>query len=168
MGILSKETRALQNPALGAVLLWKFADAYHDASPIHSGAPMPLLFVVLPMILQENVRSVILSTRKNSSLRTFAEKFSTSKMAQADVVLALQSRMAAMKRLTMDSVQIMIGCGMATIDVETGLFIPSKTRGLKQQIPDGVDLLVRSAEYLGNWMAGLSVYETAVTLRLFF
>jgi len=168
MGILAKETRALQNPALGAALLWQFVDAYYEANPTHAGAPMPLLFVVLPMVLHEQIRSVILSTRRGSSLRAFAEKFSTSRMAQEDVILSLQSRVSSGRKLTMDSFELLMRCGMATVDPDSGRIIPSKTRGLKQQVSHSVDLLQRAAEYLGNWMGGLSVYETAVTLRLSF
>lgn len=168
MGILAKETRAVQNPALGAVLLWKFVDAYYEANPNHAGAPIPLLFVVLPMVLHEHIRSVMTSTRKGSSLRAFAEKFSSSKMAETDVVLSLQSRVSSVRELTMESLELLIRCGMATIDVKSGCMIPSKTRGLQHQVPEGVDSLLRAAEYLGNWMGPLSVYEAGATLRLSF
>jgi hypothetical protein len=88
-------------------------------------------------------------------------------MSQADVVLSLQRRINDLKVLSMDSVEIMVGSGMATIEAASGRIIPSKARGLKQEIPDGVDLLLRAAEYLGIWMSGISVYETVVTLRIF-
>jgi Family of unknown function (DUF6521) len=167
VGILSKETRLLQNPALGAVILWKFVLTYYEAHNTHEPPPFHLLFLILPMVLQESTRSVILSTRKSSSLRAFAEKFSSSQMSKADVVLSLQKRINDLKTLTMDSLEIMVGSGMATIEAESGRVIPSKARGLKQETPDGIDLLLRAAEYLGIWMSGISVYETVVTLRTF-
>jgi hypothetical protein len=168
MGVLGNEARALQNPALGSVLLWKFSSSYYETHPYHSGPPLQLLFLVLPMVFQANIREVILGTRKSSSLRAFTEKFSSSALSSSDIVLSLQNRIQRMKPLTAKSLHMIVSCGMVTIDSGSGTVIPSRARGLSQQLPAGVAPLARAAEYLGGWTSQLSLYEIAVNLRLFF
>jgi len=41
MTTLGREIHLMQNPALGAVLLWRFASAYAEAQATHSSVPLP-------------------------------------------------------------------------------------------------------------------------------
>ena len=50
MRALSKEVYAIQNPALCAVLLWRFACAYNQHHPDRAHVPLLLFFIVLPMV----------------------------------------------------------------------------------------------------------------------
>ncbi len=48
MTTILNEVQAMQNPALGAALLWRFACGFTpESSP--NGTPLPLAFVVLPL-----------------------------------------------------------------------------------------------------------------------
>jgi hypothetical protein len=168
MATLGKEARALQNPACGAVLLWAFCSEYYDSHPTHNGAPLPLTFIVVPMVLHESTRQMVLGTNPSSGLRFFAEKFSSSNVSQSDVMATLQRRVRATRQLTMESLQLLLRCDMGTIDIESGSVIPSKTRGLGTQIPVTVDPLVKAAKKLGRWTSALTMYEVAATLGLAF
>ena len=66
MSKLTKEFYNIQNPALGAYLLARFSLGYLEEN--QSMPPMPLLFVVLPMIYKKDVVDFISSTQKTSSL----------------------------------------------------------------------------------------------------
>jgi hypothetical protein len=95
MGALSQETQLVQNPALGAMLLWRFASGYERRSNIHSYAPLPLLFLVLPVTLHQETARFIASTRQASGLRAFVNKFSDSSVSKSDVLLAINDRAVA-------------------------------------------------------------------------
>lgn len=168
MGVLSREVEALQNPALGAALLWSFADEYVAVSTTNASPPIHAAFSVLPLVFHEDTRSLILSTQRGSSLRAFAEKFSQSRIGKSDLLIAVQQRMTAFRELTLESVRVLLGCGMATIHTDEGTLMPSRAHGLKTQLADDKEQLVRAARYLGGWMSSLSLYEIAVTLRLYF
>ena len=64
------EAAIVQNPALGAFALWKFGLAYQARNG--DRAVLPLAFLVLPLILHEETRQVVLSTQKSSGLTLFA------------------------------------------------------------------------------------------------
>lgn len=119
-------------------------------------------------MLHEDTRSLVLSTQRGSSLRAFAEKFSQSKIAKSDLLVSIQSRMISFRGLTLDSLGILLSCGMATIDVETSNVLPCRAHGMKTQLADDKESLVRAARYVGGWMSTLTMYEIAVTLRLYF
>lgn len=53
MTVLNRETKLIQNPALGSVLLWRFTTGYAEGSEVNSPTPLPLLFLVLPIALHQ-------------------------------------------------------------------------------------------------------------------
>jgi len=168
MGVLSREVEITQNAALGASLLWSFADEHVAISATHAGPPFHAVFSVLPLVLHEDTRTLILSTQRGSSLRSFAEKFSQSKIGKSDLLVAIQARMTSFRALTVESFRVLLSCGMATVDAKDGTVLPTRPRGLKTQLSEDKEHLVRAARYLGGWMSSLSLYEIAVTLRLYF
>ena len=66
------EVDLVQNPALGALLLWRFARTYQGE--VAREVPLHLAFLVLPMVLHQGSRNEIVSTRKASGLTLFAAK----------------------------------------------------------------------------------------------
>ena len=102
MSILAEEAHNVQNPALGALLLWRFAVGY-SASGTHSAVPMPLMFLVLPVLFHEETSDMLTSTLVKSGLRMFVSKFEESSVSKNDLILALHDRAAEMKGLSLDS-----------------------------------------------------------------
>jgi hypothetical protein len=49
MPTLNEEVHQVQNPALGAMLVWRYVVGYHKARSDAAGCPLPLLFLVLPL-----------------------------------------------------------------------------------------------------------------------
>ena len=77
MGRLVKEFYNIQNPALSAYLLSRFSLGYMEEN--QDMTPMPLMFIVLPMLYKKEIVDFISSTQKTSSLRFFADKFTEKK-----------------------------------------------------------------------------------------
>jgi hypothetical protein len=120
------------------------------------------------MVLHESTRKLILGTNPSSGLRFFTDKFTTPQVSQSDAIATLQRRAEVTKKLTMESLRILLGCGMVRLDIETGVLFPSKARGLSQHIPASMEPQLKAAKRLGRWTSVLTVYEIAATLRLTF
>lgn len=157
------EVQAMQNPALGAALIWRFACGYAPQKEMSDGVPLPLAFVVLPVVLHERTRKEVTSTRASSGARKFEEKFNT----QGDILFALNQRAIAMRELSLRSLRHALASGLVTLVAEQGTLWP---RSYTRPPVDGEDVseLLGAAEKLGNWCRSLSVYEISGILRVEF
>jgi|SRR5271157_5409363 len=169
MASLSKQVEEIQNPALGAVLLASYVRGYFDAHPTHASAPLPTLFIVLPILLHKETAEVVKGTQKGSGLRAFADKFSASSVAKSDLILSIQSRAYSMRDLTAESISIMLRTGLASIDVSTATMTPRDVPpGGEKGLSSSIKLLVRSSLKLGAWLSAVSLYEAGLTLKVVF
>ncbi len=168
MSTLNKETRNIQNPALGSVLLWRFATGYAEGSKEQKPTPLPLLFLVLPIILHQETVTFIKSTRKNSGLRAFVDKFAESKISKNDLILAIHDRALKMRNLTKESLQLSIMSHLLTIDADGGVAIPLSKTPPRSGIPDSVKKLLTHSEKLGYWCSELTLHEISLTLKIGF
>src|SRR4051794_10336911 len=108
MSILTLESRAVQNPALGATLIWRFASAYTDAHRTKDLPVLPLAYVVLPIVFHKETCDMVASTHKQTGLHGFVEKFSRTEVAKSDLLLAIHTRALRLRMLTTESLQIAI------------------------------------------------------------
>ena len=162
MTAILNEIQAMQNPALGAVLLWRFACAYSpESSP--NGTPLPLAFVVLPLTLHARSAEKVSSTLASSGLRKFEAKFSDDD--RGDVLLALQPRMLAMRHLSLRSLRIAIRTGLLTLVPDEAALWP-RSRSAPPADAKPIGSLVKSAEKLGSWCRDVSLFEVGGLLKV--
>lgn len=157
---LVSEIQAVQNPALGAALMWRFTCGFSPKTA-GVGTPLPLLFVVQPIVLHQRSMERIAGTQARSGLRKFEEKFGGS----SDVLLALQPRMLAMRELSLRSFRIGLRSGLLTLVPGDGVVWP-RTYALRPAEGEGVSDLLKAAEKLGVWCSELSLFEVAGILKL--
>ncbi len=160
---LLNEVQAMQNPALGAALIWRFACGYAPQNDAHDGVPLPLAFVVLPVVLHERTREEVTATRRSSGARKFEEKFRD----RGDVLFALNHRAISMRRLSLRSVRQALAAGLLTLVPERGSLWPRSYSNPPIDAPPVAELL-SAAEKLGSWCRSLSVYEVSGILRVEF
>jgi hypothetical protein len=130
--------------------------------------PLPLLFVVLPMVLHEETASLLFSTRTQSGLRKFVEKFHAASTSKTDLILAVAPRAVRMRRLSIESLRLGIATHLVGIDpVGAGVF-PLSTTPPRLGIPSSVRPLLAAAERLGAWLGDVSTYEAAIQLQVHF
>lgn len=168
MRILSKETDRIQNPALGAMLLWRFVVGFEHGSGNANSTPVPLLFIVLPMILHSDTQELIQRTLVGSGLRVMSMKFSEAKERKSDLLLAIQSRALSMRPLTSESISIAIASKLISISHEDGYAISLSSSPAKAGIPKQVQVMLKSAEKLGVWCSQISLHEISVILKVEF
>src|SRR5688572_11023707 len=73
--MLSQAVNDVQNPALCSCILWNFAKGYDAVAHAANGVPLPLIFLVLPIILHPVSRGLLQSTQEASGLLAFVGKF---------------------------------------------------------------------------------------------
>lgn len=168
MTILNRETKIVQNPALGGVLLWRFTTGYAAGSKTNDATPLPLLFLALPIALHQQTITFVKSTQKDSGLRGFAGKFNDSKNAKNDLILSIHQRSVAMRELTLHSLKLAIASRLVTLDARSGTVIPLSSTAPKSGIPESVRLMLRAVEKLGTWCAQVSLHEVSVILKVGF
>lgn len=165
---LSDIVREIQNPVLGATLLWRYAVGYADSSRANEGSPLQLTFLVLPLLLHEETAKHIKSTLKSSGLRKFTEKFGTTANRQSDILLGLHNRAKALRELSLESLQIAHASRLIRIDLESGSVFSSFTDKIKPAPPKPIQEMVTNAEKIGVWLGELSIPEIATTLKVRF
>lgn len=167
MTILAQEARNVQNPALGAGLLWRFACGYLEIHRTSEAIPLPLFFIVLPILFHEQTEEFLKSTQKASGLRAFAAKFGESKISKQDILLAIHDRMLRFRSLTMQSLQLAIATHLVHLGTDGTVNPLSRTKAVAG-MPDETKQLMREAEKLGAWCAQITLHEVAATLKVRF
>jgi hypothetical protein len=168
MSILGKEIRAVQNPAIGATLITAAARGFSEASGVHAGMPLPLTFLVLPIVLHAATCELVAGTMRKSGLRYFADKFGQAKNAQSDLVLAIQRRAVSFRTTTFHSLDLMFQSGLAVLDCKKGEI--SATDSLSKVLDNirSETELHRDSEKLGYWFGMLTPFELSIILKVAF
>lgn len=166
MGKLTKELYNVQNPALGAYLLARFSLGYLEEN--QNMPPMPLLFVVLPMIYKKDVVDFIYSTQKTSSLHFFADKFTEKKNSNNDLIIQIQSLSQRYKLMTLEALRISIIGEL--ISIQDNVYILPLRDNINDFKPKTKDVrkMGNAAEKLGIWCSRLSLVEISQILKVRF
>lgn len=165
---LGQEVWDLQNPAFGAVLQWRFVTAHHDTAPPGVDCPLPLVFLVLPVILHAESAALVRGTKRRSGLRAFASKFRATPGLGVDALLALQRRAGDMRGLSHRAFQLATASALLRCELETGVVRVPRTQAMPARWPAEVRQLGSLAEKFGAWCGALSLYEVSTTLKVRF
>lgn len=166
MGNLVREFYNIQNPALSAYLISRFSLGYMEEN--QNMTPIPLLFIVLPMMYKKEIVDFISSTQKNSSLRFFADKFTEKKNSNNDLILQVQNTSQRYKLMTLEA----IGVGMAgkLFDIQTNAYVLPLEDNINSFKLESEKLkkLGNAAEKLGIWCSRLALMEISQILKVRF
>lgn len=166
MGRLVKEFYNVQNPALGAYILSRFSLGYFEEN--QDMVPMPLMFIVLPIIYKKEVVDFISSTQKSSGLRFFADKFTEKQTSKNDLIIQIQNLSQKYKMMTLEAIRIgMIGKLIAIQNNAYILPLDDNIKGFKSKSTE-VKKMGNAAEKLGIWCSRLSLLEVSQILKVRF
>ncbi|MFJ5431572.1 three component ABC system middle component [Pectobacterium actinidiae] len=162
--MLAREVQNVQNPALGAAIVWRFCCGYVETNRISASPPLPLLFLVLPIILHQATSEFVKRTFKSSGLRAFAAKFGDSSVSKQDLLLQIQERAIRWRKLSLLSIELAVAGKLIKLEENGEVISLSQTnaRGLSDEVRQLMDL----AEKLGAWFGELTVHEVVTTLRV--
>jgi hypothetical protein len=165
--VLAREVQAIQNPALGGVLLWRFAIGYATARGTPESTPLPALFLPLPILFHEETFALVASTQRQSGLRTFAGKFGESSVNESDVLLSLEHRARTLRPLSLSALRIAISSRLLFIETTTAEVV-ALSDTTPSSIPESIRPLLKNAEKLGVWCGGVTIYELSTLLHVGF
>ncbi|UFZ03484.1 DUF6521 family protein [Bradyrhizobium ontarionense] len=158
------ELEIIQNPALGAYLLWRFGVSYQASDGRQ--APFHLFFLVLPLVLHRHTLSKISSTQRASGLALFAAKLAE----ERENLMAIHNRTLSLRRLSLQSLAmgadhrlLSISATDATVRANT-----ADERFRVPTLPDRLTSLARAPEKLGYWCSQFSLHQIAKTLMVDF
>lgn len=161
--LLPSEIELVQNPALGAFLLWAFARAYQGERA--EEVPLLLCFLVLPLVLHGGSLTGIVSTRKASGLTVFAAKLGEHR----EHLLAVHDRALALRTLTLRSIGLGAQSRLLSIDYEVATLRGNTLDGRRPpRPPERMKNLQPAAEKLGYWFSKVDVRQIASALRVEF
>lgn len=168
MSTLNREVRAVQNPALGSTLIWRTTALYRSSHPTGEWMPLPLAFLVLPILFHEQTSELVGSTRTSSGLDKFAEKFKSAEFARTDLLLAIGPRAVQTRALSWVAVKIAITSNLIRlVNANASLVAVTQTPHVSG-VPAAVRPMLTKAEKLGAWFAEMSMYEISLRLQVKF
>lgn len=157
------EVRIVQNPCLGAVIIWHFSDAYTKESK--KAVPFLLLFLVLPIVFHRALRGFIKSTQNASGFPKVLEKLVTSH--QSDLLESINSHCIELRSVSLSSVRILLRLNLAAINISNAEVLTSMKAPLVDDGGETADM-VAVARKLGRWLSSRSLYEIGMLMRVRF
>ncbi len=162
--MLAKEAQNVQNPALGAAILWRFCCAYSENHPTSDPPDLPVLFLVLPIVLHQATAELLRRTRPSSGLRAFAAKFGDTAVSKQDLLLQIHDRSLRWRTLTLQSLELATAGHLVHLTEDGNVMPLSKTKA--RGLADEVKQLMADAEKIGAWCAPLTLHEITTTLKV--
>ncbi|NTG16442.1 hypothetical protein G6L05_22070 [Agrobacterium rhizogenes] len=147
----------VQNPALGALLLWRFGKSYQEES-ISDAAQLHAFFVVLPLLYHAPTLDRIRSTNLPSGLSQLTKKLGE----ERELLISVQTRALKMRELTLSSVGTAISSGIMHLGYDTGKLRSNEVRPPKS--PERLKYHVAGADKLGRWFSRLSLDQAFALL----
>ena len=160
---LNREIYLVQNPSIGAAILWRFICGYYSQE--NKAAPFPLLFLVLPVIFRQDLCEVIKSTQKKSGLTKVSEKLFSGR--KNDQLYYIHNAAEQYKQLTLSSISIGMSAKLFIVDTKTAFVLPL-TQSNKSGITQSAKYLLDAAEKLGVWCSELTLHEISTLLKVRF
>lgn len=144
------EIEIVQNPAFGALLLWKYGREYQDTLDRYP-SNLLLYFLVLPVCLHWQTLDIANRTQAGSGLGKFCEKLGKNR----EEFLALHSRCLTLREMTFASIGFGVRARLFSVDYSLATL-----RALDTQAPRIVPRIkphTKGAEKLGIWFRGLGL-----------
>ena len=158
------DVKYVQNPAIGAALLWRFVCGYYQKES--QPAPFPLLFVVLPITFRQDLCAVVKSTQKASGLSKVSAKLFEKK--ENDSIHFVNSTAIKLRPLTLEAFNISVKANLLSMIPETAAVFPVADKMIKYTPKGDAKDMLNAAEKLGTWCADLTMLEISKWLKVRF
>lgn len=158
------EAAIVQNEALGAYAIWRFALGFQERNG--QAVTLPLAFLVLPLVLHAPTLAMVLGTHKGSGLHLFAGKLGE----QREDLLAVHGRALALRQLTLGSIMLAEQARLIRIEPSTAtIWALSPHHNLKAPaLPERIRRIGPACEKIGHWFSDLTDEQVVNTLKIGF
>ena len=164
MSLSDRDVMYVQNPAIGAALLWRFVCGYYSNE--NRSIPFPLLFVVLPIMFRQDLCTIIKGTYKSSGLSKVSEKLFSGR--QNDSIHYINTNAIQMRELTLKAFNIAVEANLVALSAETATVFPLTSTARKYTPKGDCKDMMAAAEKLGVWCSELTLLEISKWLKVRF
>jgi hypothetical protein len=137
---------AVQNSAMGAVLLWSFGRGYQE-EVLGGLALLHFGFLVLPIVLHRPTLDLVSSTNVSSGLGKFIEKIERHR----EDLMAIHTRTLAMRRLSLQAMSTGMTAGLLSIMYDKAYLRANEAK--IRRPTERIRPYTAAADKLGHWMA---------------
>jgi hypothetical protein len=155
------EYDAVQNPALGALLLWTFVAEYYKSKGENEGPILPHIMLVLPILFNQDFVENIYNRRLNGGLYNALNDEMT-------LFVGVQNRMQAMSNLTFRSINVCCSAKIVFLDKERYEFIPVRSKIPDYKHNESIHKMLAAAKRLGFWFATNELNQLCALLKVRF
>jgi hypothetical protein len=156
------EQHVIQNTGLAAEAIWQAASEAYEASGRTVGVPLPLVFVVLPLVFHQRSAVTLASkTQPGALYKALAHN--------REITIGLQGRMEAMADRTLAALSIAFESGLLLVDTDhEQQVIPGRKTAPVAHATEEVKTILSAAKRVGQALAELNVVQLAVHLNIRF
>ncbi|MFE4573069.1 three component ABC system middle component [Paenibacillus chitinolyticus] len=147
--MISTDVFSITNPALGSLLLWSFLQGYESNE--EGGCPFPLLFLPLPLVLSQSIRSEFKGTNAETGLYTWIAR-------KQKVLINLSMRVEKSSHLSRNAITFASGNQLLTIQ-GNGSVISNSKGIVKSRISnssDEIKEMLQVSNRLGKWFSQIN------------
>lgn len=168
MNSLSKEVNLIQNPALGAVIIWSMICGYKEGK--NQNLPLVLSMLSIPIVFYRPLLDVISGTQKRSGLRKFVSKLTETKngASTTDLLLSIQERTRLWKDVSLDSLKFALASNLITFSEHACISTSTDNNPPAKYLKGITPTMLKGARKLGLWLSPLSLEEIEKLLHLRF
>ena len=154
-----REYEIVQNPALGACVLWHYTKSFMDETGQRHGPSLLQTMPVLPLVFHED-------TTDGLGRRRFDGGLYTALAADRTLFVGLQKRLEDMAPQTFRALHLAFGSGLLAYDRETGELHRVPRVPAPAANDEAVRLMFSTAQRLGHWFAAGSAAEMLKRLQI--
>lgn len=151
--------RLVQNPAFGAVVLWRFGRGF-QSEKIDTLPSLNIFFLVFPILLHAETLDVVSSTYSTSGLARFISKVAENR----ERLYAIHERAVALRGLTLESVAAGVASKLLSVNYETAAVRANEIKPPKPA--EGIKAHLAGADRLGQWFARLPPSQVFAMLHV--
>lgn len=170
MNSLSNEVNLIQNPALGAAIMWSMVRGYKAKGGANQDLPIVLAMLSVPIVFYRPLLNEISKTRQKSGLRKFVSKLTQTKKgaSRTDLLLSIQERTKLWKDVSLSALKFALASKLIIFSsnacITTTIYKEPPPKYLQGITPT----MLKGAKKLGYWFSPLSLEEIERLLHLRF
>lgn len=156
------EQRVIQNPGLGAEVIWQAVHEAYYSSGQTDGVPLPLVFLILPLTFHKRTATELASkTQPGALYKALGE--------DRELTIGLQERMQAMCDRTFQALSIGFQTGLLLYDEgPSRQLIPGRKTTPVIHVTDEVKVILNAARRVGQAFYEMSFVQLTTQLNIRF
>jgi hypothetical protein len=156
------EQRVIQNTGLAAEAIWHAVNEAYEAKGRAEGVPLPLVFLVLPLVFHQRSAAALASkTQPGALYKALAD--------DREITVGLQARMQAMAERTFQALSIAFESNLLRLDTDPQRqLVPGRRTAPVAHVTEEVRIIQNAAKRVGQSLSEMNTVQLALHLNIRF